>query len=134
MLKNTSTSSRALATEVLRDGDAERGLGGRNARSAGSVDIPRDQGSTNDGVAGGINDRDVGSTFMGSANFESDGDLLTRGEGLNEILVVLVLEALTLPDLALLGVVIGLSLGDLELALNVAIVVTSFAVVRVRSL
>ena len=134
MLKHTSTSSGTLATKIVGNGDAEGGLGGRNARSAGSVDVPRDQGSTDDGVAGGINDRDVGSTFMGSANFESDRDLLTRGEGLNEILVVLVLEALTLPDLALLGVVVGLGLGNLELALNVAIVVTSFAVVRVRCL
>jgi hypothetical protein len=134
VLKNTSTGSGAFATKILRDGDAERGLGGGNARSAGSVDVPRDQGSTDDGVAGGIDDRDVGSAFMGSANLESDGDLLTGGEGLDEILVVLVLETLALPDLALLGVVVGLGFGNLELALNVAIVVTSFAVVRVRFL
>jgi hypothetical protein len=126
VLKNTSTSSGALATKVLRNGDVERGLGGRNARSAGSVDVPRDQGSTDDGVGGGINDRNVGSTLVGSADFKLNRDLLTRSERLNEILVVLVLETLALPDLALLGVVISLGPGNLELSLDVSVVVTSY--------
>lgn len=125
MLKNTSTSSGALASKVIGDGNAERGLGGGDARGAGRVDVPRDQGSTNDSVGGGINDRDVGSTFMGSTDIECDGDLLTRGESRNNVLVVLVLESLAEPDLALLGVVVGLSLSNLEFALDVAVVVTS---------
>jgi hypothetical protein len=125
VLKHTSTSSGALATKILRNGDVERGLGGRDARSAGSVDVPRDQGSTDDSVGGGINDRDVGSAFVGSANFELDRDDLTRSERLDEILVVLVLETLALPDLALLSVVVGLGSGNLEFSLDVSVVVTS---------
>lgn len=130
MLKHTSTSSGALATKILRDGNAERSLGGRNARGTGSVDIPRDQGSTDDSVGGGVNDGDVGSTFMGSADIECDRNLLARSESRNNVLVVLVLETLAEPDLALLGVVVGLGLSNLELALDVAVVVTSFRVVR----
>jgi hypothetical protein len=125
VLKHTSTSSGALATKILRNGDVERGLGGRDARSAGSVDVPRDQGSTDDSVGGGINDRDVGSAFVGSANFELDRDDLTRSERLDKILVVLVLETLALPDLALLSVVVGLGSGNLEFSLDVSVVVTS---------
>jgi hypothetical protein len=125
MLEHTSTSDGALATKVLRDGDVERGLGGRDARSTGSVDVPRDQGSTDDSVGGGINDRDVGSALVGSANLELDRDDLTGSERLDEILVVLVLETLALPDLALLGVVVGLSSGNLEFSLDVSVVITS---------
>jgi hypothetical protein len=126
VLEHASTSDGALATKVLRDGDVERGLGGRDARSAGSVDVPRDQGSTDDSVGGGINDRDVGSTFVGSANFELDRNDLARSERLDEILVVLVLETLALPDLALLSVVVGLGSGNLEFSLDIAIVVTGY--------
>jgi hypothetical protein len=63
---------------------------------------------------------------VGSADFKLDRDLLTRSERLNEILVVLVLETLALPDLALLGVVISLGPGNLELSLDVSVVVTSY--------
>jgi hypothetical protein len=133
VLKNTGTSRGALAAKVLRNGDVERSLGRRNARSAGSVDVPRDQGSTDDGVGGGVNDRNVGSTLVRSADFKLDRDLLAGGERLNEILVVLVLETLALPDLALLSVVVGLGSGNLELSLNVSIVITSyFALVSLR--
>jgi hypothetical protein len=126
VLKNTSTSGGALATKVLRNGDVERGLGRRNARSARSVDVPRDQRGADDSVGSGVNDRDVGSTLVRSANFKLDRDLLAGSKGLDKILVVLVLETLALPDLALLSVVIGLGSGNLELSLDVSIVITSY--------
>jgi hypothetical protein len=70
-----------------------------------------------------------------SADFKLDRDLLTGSEGLDEILVVLVLETLALPDLALLSVVIGLSSGNLKFSLNVSIVITSyFALVSLAGL
>lgn len=67
---------------------------------------------------------------MRSADIERDGDLLTRSESRNNVFVVLVLETLAEPDLALLSIVVGLSLSNLELALDVAIIVASFGVVR----
>jgi len=67
---------------------------------------------------------------MGSADLESDRNFLAGSESRNNVLVVLVLETLAEPDLALLGVVVGLCLSNLELALDVAVVVTSFRVVR----
>ena len=68
---------------------------------------------------------------MGSADLESDRNFLAGSESRNNVLVVLVLETLAEPDLALLGVVVGLGLGNLELALDVAIVVTGFRVVKI---
>jgi hypothetical protein len=61
-----------------------------------------------------------------SADFELDGDLLAGSKGLDEILVVLVLETLALPDLALLSIVIGLGSGNLKFSLDVSIVITSY--------
>jgi len=130
VLNNTSTSSGALATKVLGDGNVEGGLVSRNARSSGCVDVPGDQRSADDGVGSSVDDRDVGGTGVRSADLELDGNLLAGGVCLDEVLVVLVLEAFAKPDVTLSGLVVGLGLGNLEFALDVTIVITSLVVVN----
>lgn len=66
---------------------------------------------------------------MGGADVDLELDGLPGVVGLDVVLVVGELVALAEPDVALLGVVVVLAVGDLELALDVAVVVGLLVVV-----
>lgn len=81
-LNNASTSSRALAPEV-RERDAEVSLvlleRPRNAR----IVCERDQRRADDRVGRSVDDRDVGSSGVGSADISDDRENLAGGVGLD---------------------------------------------------
>lgn len=122
-LQHTVTGGSTLASETIGDGDAEAGLIGLDTGGGGCIDIPGDQRGANDLVGGSGDDGDVGDTGVGGADVDSEGDLLSCGVGLDVVLVIGKLVALAKPDVALGGVVITLAGGNLELALDVAVLV-----------
>jgi hypothetical protein len=119
----------AVAANV-GDGDGELLLVLGDGVGVGAVLVPALQGAADDRAAGGGNDGDVGDTGVRGADVDLDLDLLADGVLLHVLGVVVVLEALAEPDVASLGVVVGLAVGDLELALDVAVVVAHLVVVH----
>jgi len=128
-LDNAVTGVGAVAANV-GDGDGELLLVLRDGVGVGAVLVPALQGAADDGVGGGGNNGDVGDTGVRGADVDLDLDLLADGVLLHVLGVVVVLEALAEPDVASLGVVVGLAVGDLELALDVAVVVAHLVVVH----
>lgn len=128
-LDDTLTSGGALTAEVLGDGDVEGSVGGLDTGGSGGILVPVLQDRANDAVGGSLDDGDVGGTGVGSADVDLEGHGLAELEGLDVVLVVVELVALAEPDVALGGVVVALGAGDLELALDVAVVVGLLVVV-----
>lgn len=129
MLDDTSAGGGTLAAKVGWDGDAEVEVVGSNTSGGGSeVGWPRLQGA-NDLVVGSAHDGDVGVTSVGSADVKGDRNNLARSVLLDVGGVVGVLVTLARPYLTLGGVVVGLSVGDLEHTLDVAVVVTHLVIV-----
>ena len=128
-LDNAVTGVGAVAANV-GDGDGELLLGLRDGVGGGAVLVPALQGAADDGVGGGGNNGDVGDTSVRSANVDLHIDLLANSVLLHVLGVVVELVALALPDVASLGVVVGLAVGNLELALDVAVVVALLVVVH----
>lgn len=123
MLHNTSASSGAGIAKIRGNGDGERSLVCWDGhRVVGKISVG-EEGGANNGVGGGVDDRHIGSTGVGSTNVEGKGNGLASRPGLNIGSVVGIFEALALPDVAFGLVVVGLRLGDLEFALDVAIVI-----------
>lgn len=122
-LEHTVTGGVTLAAEVVGDGDLEAGLVGGDTGGGGGIDIPRDQGLANDTVGGGIDHGDVGNTSVGGTDVDLEVDSLAGSVGLDVVLVVGELVTLAKPDITLIGVVVALARGDLQLALNVTVVV-----------
>lgn len=122
-LQHTVTGGSTLASETIGNGDTEAGLIGLDTGGGGCIDIPGDQRGANDLVGGSGDDGDVGDTGVGGADVDSEGDLLSCGVGLDVVLVIGKLVALAKPDVALGGVIITLAGGNLELALDVAVLV-----------
>lgn len=129
MLDNASTRGRARSAKVRGDGNAEASLVGVVGACSRGKDVPRDQGRTNDLVGGSVNNGNVGSSGVGSADVELEVHLLTSTVALDLVGVVGVLETLAQPNVALGGIVVGLSGCDLEFTLDVTIVVASLVVV-----
>ena len=122
-LQHTVTGGATLAAEVIGDGDAEVGLVGGDAGGSGGIDIPGDQGLADDTVGRGVDDGDVSDAGVGSADINCEVDFLAGGIGLDVVLVVGELVTLAKPDVALSVFVVALAGGDLQLALDVAVVV-----------
>lgn len=122
-LQHTVTGGSTLASKIIRDGDAEVGLIGLDAGGGGCVDIPGDQRGANDLVGGSGDDGDVGDTGVGGTDVDGEGDLLSCLVRLDVVLVIGELVALAKPDVALGGFVITLAGGNLQLALDVAVLV-----------
>jgi hypothetical protein len=128
-LDDAVTGAGAVAANI-GDGDGELLLVLGDGVGVGTVLVPALQDAAEDGVAGGGNDRDVGDTGVRGADVDLDLDFLADGVLLDVLGVVVVLEALAEPDVASGGVVVGLAVGDLELALDVAVVVAHLVVVH----
>lgn len=122
-LQHTVTGGSTLASEILGDGDAEVGLIGLDAGGGGCIDIPGDQRGANDLVGGSGDDGDVGDTGVGGADVDGEGDLLSCLVRLDIVLVIGKLVALAKPNITLGGLVITLAGGNLQLALDVAVLV-----------
>ena len=133
MLNNASTRSGAGGTQVRGNINAETGLVGVVRGRSGCEAVPVDQGSANDGVFSSVDDRHICSSGVRSANVELHGDDLTSGICLDIVLVVIIFETFAEPDIALCGIVVGLSGGDLKFTLNIAIVVTLLVVTNLLS-
>lgn len=128
-LDNAVTGGGALAAKVGGHGDVEGGVSGLDTGLGGGVDIPALQGRADDAVGGSVDDGDVGNTGVGGTDVDLEVDGLARGVGLDVVLVVVELVALAEPDVALGGIVVALGAGNLELALDVAVVVGLLVVV-----
>lgn len=133
MLDDTATGGRAGIRQVRWNGNAEAGFVGRNGYRGASIDIPRDQWLANDLVGRGVDDGNVCNTSVWCADVEGHVDDLAGCVRLNFVRVVGVLEAFAEPDLTLVGIVVGLRGGNLELALDVAVVVRLLVVVYLGS-
>lgn len=128
-LDNAVAGVGAVAANV-GNGDGELLLVLRDSVGGGAVLVPALQDAADDGVGGGGNNGDVGDTGVRGANVDLDVDLLANGVLLHVLGVVVELVALAEPDVASLSVVVGLAVGDLELALDVAVVVGRLVVVH----
>lgn len=128
-LDDAVTGGAALGAEVGGDGDVKVLVVVGDTGGGRGVDVPALQRAANDRVAGRVDNRDVGDTGVGSADVDDHGDLLAGGVFLDIVLVVGKLVTLAEPDVALGGLVVALRLGDLKLALDVAVVVRLLVVV-----
>lgn len=68
-------------------------------------------------------DRNVRNTKVRGANVEGDGYVVTNVVRLNLVRIVFVFESLARPNITFSRVKVGLTVGDLEFALDVAVVV-----------
>lgn len=122
MLNDAITSLCTFATEILRNGNAERCFVGLYTRGSGCESGPVSQLFDNR-VARRVDDGNVGSSGVGRGNVKGKWDDLSSGIALHLVRVVGEFVALAEPDLALGGVVVALRRGDLEHALDVSVVV-----------
>lgn len=129
VLDDTLASGGALAAQV-GDGDGEGGLVGGAGLGVGGEDAPVGEGVADDGVAGRVDDGDVGRARVGGADVVGDGDRVADGVALDVGRVVVVLHALAQPEVALVGEVAA---DQLRLALDVAVRVRAHHVVDLRS-
>lgn len=128
MVDDTGTGGRALVAQVAGYGDAEACLVCGDRDRVGSENIPGDQRLANHGVGSGVNDGHVGNTGVWCADVKGERNHLPGSVRLDKSSVVGIFVSLAHPDVALGGVVVGLRGGDLEHALDVAVVV--FAMIR----
>ncbi|KAI6772889.1 hypothetical protein HG530_003847 [Fusarium avenaceum] len=102
-LENTVTSLGAVTAEARGESDAEGGVVGGGAR-VGSVVLELDEGLADHAVGRGLDDRDIGVAGVGSGDVDLEGDLLAQLVALDVVLVVVELEALAEPEVAVGGV------------------------------
>jgi hypothetical protein len=117
-LENTVSSLGALTTQALGKSDAEGSVVGVET-SVGSIVLKLDKRLSDHLISGGLDNGDVGVTGVRSSNVDVKVNLLTELVALDIVLVVVELEALAQPEVAVLGVKVGSD--DLLDALDVAV-------------
>lgn len=129
MLHHARTSRRTRIPEILRNRNRKRRLVSRNALRVIAEIRVREERLSNNGVGSRVHNRHICRSRVRRAHVEREGHGLPRRPGLHVGGVVGEFEALALPDITFGSVVVGLRAGDLELALDVAVVVGFLVVV-----
>ncbi|CAF3441590.1 unnamed protein product [Fusarium graminearum] len=117
-LENTLASLGAVTTQASRKGNTESSVVG-SSTSVGSIVLKLDQRLADHGIRRSLDDGNIGVTSVGSSNVDLKGDLLAEAVLLDIVLVVVELEALAQPEVAVSG--LEVLANDLLDALDVAV-------------
>ncbi|KAI6766855.1 hypothetical protein HG531_011215 [Fusarium graminearum] len=116
--ESTQDSLGAVTTQASRKGNTESSVVG-SSTSVGSIVLKLDQRLADHGIRRSLDDGNIGVTSVGSSNVDLKGDLLAEAVLLDIVLVVVELEALAQPEVAVSG--LEVLANDLLDALDVAV-------------